>query len=589
MKPREERIKEQEKLLKLQKEVEEELRKIPGVVSVGIGFKVVGGQRTEDITFRVYVREKKNKKDISPGEIIPAKIKGIQTDVIQYVGGELLVDTSEERPLKGGIQIQNDAKHSGAGTLGCFARRRSDGKTVLLSNHHVLFSDGAEVGDEVGQPDVDCCCCCKCNIIGKIVAGVNGNTDARADCAIAEITCDNIGEFVISNTIKALRTDPGGNPIDVRIRGVAQRVSIGDPPRIAVGDRVFKRGRTTEATSGIVDDINFPITCSGIAYNTQILILPAPGVANFAEGGDSGSILLNEDDEVVGLVFCRPFQADGVTPTPNGVANHIEHVLNALNIDIFSSPIAVIAASTLSGPALLLVDFDASGSSDTDGTIINYAWDFGEFDIFGKRETATGVTTSHLFVEAGTYTVTLTVTDNNGLSSRATVEIEVTPGPAAAAIAPSSRIRSLQDFETEQQKSPLIATFEKLRERFEKIETGRKVLALVNEHREEVVRLVNNDRRVMVTWQRKQGPAFLAAFMKSGQDPEYKIPKEINGVSLGNLLQNMAVVLEEHGSAELSAVLNDYSLPVLNLLRRCDTIEDIMQKIESGQFTIDNA
>ncbi len=58
-----------------------------------------------------------------------------------------------------------------------------------------------------------------------------------------------------------------------------------------------------------------------------------------------------------------------------------------------------------------VVNFDATGSTDPDGTIASYSWDFGD------GNTATGATPQHDFVNTGSYLVTLTVTDNDGASS----------------------------------------------------------------------------------------------------------------------------------------------------------------------------
>ena len=52
--------------------------------------------------------------------------------------------------------------------------------------------------------------------------------------------------------------------------------------------------------------------------------------------------------------------------------------------------------------------FNGSASTDQDGTVDSYAWDFGD------GATATGPTPSHAYASAGTYPVTLTVTDNLG-------------------------------------------------------------------------------------------------------------------------------------------------------------------------------
>ncbi|MCP3941126.1 MAG: PKD domain-containing protein [Desulfobacteraceae bacterium] len=71
-------------------------------------------------------------------------------------------------------------------------------------------------------------------------------------------------------------------------------------------------------------------------------------------------------------------------------------------------PIAEFNLSTAYGNAPLTIFFNASASSDLDGTIASYVWDFG------NGETGTGETTNHTFTTPGTYVIYLTVTDNDG-------------------------------------------------------------------------------------------------------------------------------------------------------------------------------
>ena len=66
--------------------------------------------------------------------------------------------------------------------------------------------------------------------------------------------------------------------------------------------------------------------------------------------------------------------------------------------------------------------FDGSGSSDEDGTIASYHWDFGD------GESADGVTVGHVYATAGQFTATLTVTDDAGdtATDTAVVTVETT-------------------------------------------------------------------------------------------------------------------------------------------------------------------
>lgn len=83
-------------------------------------------------------------------------------------------------------------------------------------------------------------------------------------------------------------------------------------------------------------------------------------------------------------------------------------------------PNAAPTASFTSSTTGLTANVNASGSTDSDGTIASYAWNFGD------GTTATGVTASRTYAAAGNYTVSLTVTDNGGARATTTRTVTVT-------------------------------------------------------------------------------------------------------------------------------------------------------------------
>jgi PKD repeat protein len=99
-----------------------------------------------------------------------------------------------------------------------------------------------------------------------------------------------------------------------------------------------------------------------------------------------------------------------------------------LQADPTSAPnIAPVASFTVSCPQATCT-VDASGSTDTaPGTVASYAWDFGD------STTGTGMTTTHTYATGGSKTITLTVTDDQGLASApATRTANPTVAPATS-------------------------------------------------------------------------------------------------------------------------------------------------------------
>lgn len=102
-------------------------------------------------------------------------------------------------------------------------------------------------------------------------------------------------------------------------------------------------------------------------------------------------------------------------------------VVSAQHRIVANAPPVAVAGPDRTVAVLDEVSFDGSGSSDPDGAVGRYQWDFGD------GNSGTGMVARHRYRESGVYTVALTVTDDAGLpnsSTKATAKVTVNAAPA---------------------------------------------------------------------------------------------------------------------------------------------------------------
>lgn len=103
-----------------------------------------------------------------------------------------------------------------------------------------------------------------------------------------------------------------------------------------------------------------------------------------------------------------------------------------------SAPVAVASASPTAGRKPLPVEFSSAGSTDADGTIVSYSWNFGDGSALDSSQNPT-----HTYTSTGSKTAVLTVTDDDGATSTQSVVIAVSVNVAPTAVASATPIRGV--------------------------------------------------------------------------------------------------------------------------------------------------
>ena len=126
------------------------------VYAMGVGPKMVDGRPTEELAVRYYVARKLPRAELSSKDILPARISGIATDIVEADFPEFAVNLRHRhRPMLPGVSVAHIK--GGPGTMGCYCRstRKDDAQEQLymLSCNHVLaMFNSAKPGDLITQP-----------------------------------------------------------------------------------------------------------------------------------------------------------------------------------------------------------------------------------------------------------------------------------------------------------------------------------------------------------------------------------------------------------------------------------------------------
>jgi hypothetical protein len=306
------------------------------VVAIGVGYKVKEGIRTDEVSLVVSVKHKVHSSALSPQDVIPDCMDGVPTDVVELgIPRALLTPRDRWRPAPPGVSLGH--YRISAGTLGCLVEL--DGEIFILSNNHVLADvNHAEVGDPILQPGpadggtMDD----QIAVLESFVPIDFGTEDPECQVAGTMATMLNrLAELAGSHhRLEAVKETPGVNRVDVALARpispdlvTAEILHIGAPLGVGVamlGTPVQKSGRTTGHTLGTITQVDATIR---IDYEGRVALFENQLVASpMSQGGDSGSAVLDESDQVVGLLFAGSDQATIINP--------IDEVLTALNVEV---------------------------------------------------------------------------------------------------------------------------------------------------------------------------------------------------------------------------------------------------------------
>jgi hypothetical protein len=289
-----------------------QLPAVPPSIGIGVG---IGKQPGE---FALAVRVKERLPQVDP---LLQRIIALAHDEVDIVATGpvrpflIPVDVNALRapcrPLVIGCSIGHVT--ATAGTLGLIAQHTKTNRPVLVSNSHVLAHSGAaKVGDGITQP-------------GRVDGGI-APIGALLDFAPLKPTGSNQVDAAIAVPDAAIELQPRDIP---GIGNFTIAPANGLLPNVSVS----KLGRTSGLTHGVVtaveiDHIVMESELGNLTFDDQIEVRGTDRA--FSDLGDSGALVVSDQNAALGLVFCgNPFANGGLGVT---YVNPLPRVMDAFNL-----------------------------------------------------------------------------------------------------------------------------------------------------------------------------------------------------------------------------------------------------------------
>jgi hypothetical protein len=310
------------------------------------GTKIVGGVDTGIPCLTVFVEQKEYASALAASDVVPSVVAGLPTDVI--------VAAPFVAPRPPPIDVQYVERRIGgtsighykitAGTWGIVVFDDKTNEPLILSNNHVLSaSNNAHIGDYILSPGAHDGGIVSRDAIGELArferiyfAGDQAPLPPKGPTAGG---CSPLAAALrLLTPTRALASEPHLNMVDCAlarffpdeawlpgIDGIGAVQGVNE--NVGLGLAVKKSGRTTGLTQGTIlytdATIDVSYGSAGTArFSGQLIFKGNSG--DFSLGGDSGSLIVDDQNRAVALLFAGS--------TDYTVANPITEVMAVLNI-----------------------------------------------------------------------------------------------------------------------------------------------------------------------------------------------------------------------------------------------------------------